>query len=138
MSAPSQWIEAISKLNELTQTRQLGWSISETRAHPIKVIGALNWQHGIEKVPVDAAFVADYQDKKLRITKFQVVSDKSGIGGGLLALSQIGSNDYRLDILDKSGVAVYTVPETIGLADLYKSIQYQVTDVDGLLKSLLS
>lgn len=138
MNTPSQWIEAISKLNELTQIGQLKWSISETRGAPIRMTGLLNLASGTEKIPVEAAFKAEYQDKVLRITKYQVVvNENSGLRGGLLGYSGSGI-DYRLEILDRSGVAIYNVPETTGLADLYKSIQYQITDVDGLLNSLLS
>jgi len=133
----TKWIEAISTLNELTQTHRLKWSVSKTAAIGSRYGGGLMSIGGVtESEPVGASFIAPYQDKFLRLTKFQVTSSGGGSTAGLLGIAG-NYIDYRLDILDSAGTELFSVPETSGLADLYKSIQYQVTDVDGLLNSLL-
>lgn len=138
MSNDTKWIEAVTKINELTQTGQLKWEARKNTQQPIKIVGGLIGHSGTFE-PVGTAFVALYKDKVLRISKSRFKkSDDFGLSGGLLDAYYSSNEKYLLEILDSNENELLKVPVEVGLNDLYQSIQYQIADVDGILNSLLS
>ncbi len=126
MTSPSsRWIEAISVLNEMTQTRRLNWEpLSESS--PILSFSG----DGLSSTASHHAFRTRYENKWLRIRKARQSLATLALGGGM----------YTLEILDDAGRPIFIVPEATGLDDLFRSIeyQYQVTSgANALLESLL-
>lgn len=135
-SPASQWIEAISTLNELTQTGQLTWEVSYTNPLPPSAPRTGLIASSLAPSPpytlAGAPFETTYETKKIRISRF---SGRSS-GQGLLSVSQ--EFIYALDILSATGLEVFRVPATSGLNDLFRSVEHQASGVEGLLSSLLS
>ncbi|MGP1716570.1 MAG: hypothetical protein ACTS9Y_05265 [Methylophilus sp.] len=140
MTDSNKWIEVISAINEKTQLGKIKW---QSRPNPITAgvanisldsglgLATLAMNSGVEYKPVGAAFLAAYANKYFRVYKYSRVSK----GSGFFALSN--GTYYRLEVLDSEENVVLEIPETTGLSDLYQSIQYQVTGVDDLIKSIL-
>jgi hypothetical protein len=122
----AKWIEAISVLNDLTQSGELRWQV-ENRTGIINT--GIGGSLGFLQSP-SAVYRARYMDKWFRMKKLDIPSvNPFSVGGG---------TNYSLEIIDDGGNTLFQVPENTGLSDLFNSIQYQLSGVDELLNSLLS
>lgn len=139
MTSPAdKWIEAISTLNELTQTGQLRWRFSSNS--PMLPVapkgGLLSLVYGSQPTysVAGAPFETTYEGKKVRISRFSV----KGAAGGLVSSAlEVPVFVYALDILSDSGAEIIRAPATTGLNDLFRSVEHQVSGIDDFLNSLL-
>lgn len=134
-TADNKWIEAISTLNELTQTGRLSWKADSTFHQPTAPIlgglasAALYGGNEPEITLAGAPYVVEYAGKVLRLARFHIPPR------GLL--SSVNEYIYTLDIVREDGQELYRVPASSGLNDLYRTVTRSASGVDEVLNSLL-
>jgi hypothetical protein len=122
MATPEKWVQLVAKLIELTQEGKLTWE-------------------GPENGTIEASgrkftnYLALYQDKYFRVRRHS---------GDFLKKSKLGTelrepspNKYFLSILDKDKNILYSIPDTVGIEDLFEAVMFQKAGIDKLLDDLL-
>ena len=131
MLEENKWVEAVSKLIQLTQQGQLDWNVVRSGESMIP-----------NEEGVRLAFVTVYQERLLRI--YSKTVEGSSLPVQMLSVSSTGV-DVRpqeidrvvLEIIDDEGNSLWQFPYTDALDDLYKAVRYQAAEVDELLDDLL-
>ena len=117
----NKWIDAIGKLIALTQERKLGW-----RSYPSEGYPALS---GV----VDVVYLADHTGKTLRLYE-----SKSRVERGMFPGSGEWESEAVLELVDSSGLSVWTFPHTDATEHLLGAVKYQVAGVGEFLEELLT
>lgn len=137
MPEKKKWIEAVSKLIQLTQKGELSWDVVRGDEALVPVVD------GVELV-----FVTDFRGRTLRLYKRtkQVEGPEAGdlvVGSSAWQALPI-SRDYPfqvervvLEFVDNLGNSLWKFPYTDALDDLYEAVEYQVAEVDEFLNELL-
>lgn len=116
------WIEAIWKLLSLTQKRQLKWRNNYPQG-PLP-------GHSLGRV--DVVYETEYKEKTLRLfeSKFPV---ERGIFSGV-----DWESEAVLQLVDSSGLSVWTFPHYEVTEHLLNAVRYQVTEVGDFIQELLT
>lgn len=139
----SKWVDAVTKLIRLTQEGKLHWKSDEP---PYLLAG------NDENRRVFMVFKSEFKGRKLMVyEQYQKESPSSFLG---YQLRKEVSDYYRhlfpeetaprwlasvkLDIIDKMGNSLWSVPQTASLTDLLSAVQYQVSGARALLNDILS
>ena len=104
-----QFVEAVSKLLELTQE------------------GKLLWESDLS--PGRRGLVAFHKGQRLRLQKLS--------GGSRRYYNEPPSADVALEFVDDIGNPIFAFPEVEGLEDLYDAASYQASGVKDFLRDLL-
>ena len=106
-----KWVQAVTKLTELTQAGTLTWSVGSS---PI-IIG---------ETVAGPAFYAEHSGRRMRVRLVRPVG---------LAIDPIA----KLELLDDEGNLLFAFPEISALFDLYGAAQYQAAGVKGFIDGLI-
>jgi len=87
-------------------------------------------------VTSDAAFIAEYQGKYLRVSRKSWVETNSF--SMLPEQRNIRKTQSRLELLDAQGRSLWRFPHHEVIADLYKAASFQASNAQQLIEDLLS
>lgn len=116
----NRWIDAIGKLIALTQERKLAWRGYSVDDNPI-----------LSGKTVDVVYEADYKGKTLRLYEPRFRPHR-------LAGSDEWESEAVLELVDSTGLSVWTFPETDATEHLLRAVKYQVAGVRQFLEELLT
>lgn len=116
----NKWIDAIGKLITFTQERKLGWRSNPSEGYP-----GLSGR-------VDVVYEADYNGKTLRLYE-----SKSRPERGMFPSGEWES-EAVLDLVDATGLSIWTFPHTEATEHLLGAVKYQVAGVGEFLDELLT
>jgi len=139
MTAESnKWIEAVARLIKLTNEGKIQWHTAKGKYSTV----------GIENA--DAAFIAQYKKKTLRIYRFLFKAEAppnllSASAGVSIWDSYFSEKKYPywehrfiLEFVNDEGQSLWKFPDMKPLMnDLYSSIQYMVAGVSDFLEDIL-
>jgi len=117
----NKWIDAVGKLITLTQERKLGW-----RSYSSEGYSALSGR-------VDVVYQADYNGKTLRLYE-----SKSRPPRGMFPESGEWESEAVLDLVDSTGLSIWTFPHTEATEHLLAAVKYQVAGVGEFIEELLT
>lgn len=117
----NRWIDAIGKLIALTQERKLAWRGYSAEDNPI-----------LSSKTVGVVYEADYNGKTLRLyePKFRAHRQLTGSGEW--------ESEAVLELVDSTGLSVWTFPQTDATEHLLRAVKYQVAGVRQFLEELLT
>lgn len=127
----NRWIDAVVKLNKLTQSGELKWTAeiptSDLHKHPDDRI--------------DAAYSAQYADKELRLYRRTYKEYQAAVGfEALLRKSSVAfrwTTEIRLEFVGQEGMTLWAFPRVGPLKDLLSSAEYQAAGVKDFLDTVL-
>jgi hypothetical protein len=137
-----RWIEAITRMIQLTQSEELEWRIGE-RYSPGR------------GDPTTPPYVAKYKNRWYRLeARWVRSSPPSSPAGDLLKRYETilpmwarnrrthGSSSFEgevvsLELIDAQGRTLYRVPSVSPIRDLLNAVQRQTADLEGALQDLL-
>jgi hypothetical protein len=129
-------LDTVAKLIELTQDGKLRWEarapIDEMKEYPDE--------------RMQTVFTTLYKDKRLRLYKriYRVVTYEApwwgfvGTSYERRFKEESWHSQTTLEILDSSGLKLWTFPQMSALDDLLESVQYQAAEVKAYLEEILS
>lgn len=127
-----RWIEAVTRMIELTQSGELEWQIGES--------------YGPERGdPTTPPYVAEYKDRRYRIqgrwvrtsTHQTVVLNDIAKWFKAESSPPRDGEAVRLEMIDNRGRTLYRVPSVGPVRDLLYAVQRQTADPDAALQDLL-
>lgn len=117
----NKWIDAIGRLITLTQERKLSW-----RSYPSEGYPSLS---GI----VEVVYNADHNGKTLRLYESKTRAER-----GMFPGSGEWETEAVLELVDSTGLSVWTFPHTDATEHLLGAVKYQVAGVGEFLEELLT
>jgi hypothetical protein len=125
-SEEEQWINAIARMIELTQSKELKWELGESPAPG-------------RGDPTTPPYYADYKGRTYRLQGRWVEAMSNPFMPSRLR-NWVGPRDREaitLEMVDDQGRSRYRVPSVSPLRDLLHAVQKQTADPDAALKDLL-
>lgn len=111
----------ITKLNRDTQENKIKWEAARVKPYSIS---------GNEAI-CDHVYTCKVLDKFIRLYKFQA---KDYYDEGLYEWT----DGYRLEFVDYLGNSEWTFPVDRAIYDLYETVRYKTTDVEGFVEKFLN
>ncbi len=121
MNPSSQkWVNALSKINQLTQDGILQWAIQDPPSH---------MREGTDN-KVDLVYLAAFKETRLRLYEARYLAHDDYD-------STYWAKRPILEIVDERGRALWTFPASRSIYDLFEAVQYQTAGVNQLLNRFL-
>jgi hypothetical protein len=126
----NKWIDAVAKMIKLTQDGTLLWTAepaSESMKHDPD-----------DRIMV--VFRGSYKGTYLRLYRrtYKTTHPAMGILGALGSEETNWRSQVILDLVDRTGLILWTYPQVSPLDDLLSAVQYQAAGVKDFLDDLLS
>ena len=119
----NDFVDAIAKLNDMTRRKILVWKTIDRPGDG----------------QITASYSCVFEGRTLRITEYQRSDTRSEWARKMYdPPSGQPKPRYVLEIVDDMGNSIYEFPNVQGISDLFSSVRAQSTDVEGLIRSLLS
>jgi hypothetical protein len=117
-----KYIEAIAKFNRLTQSGKIKWERRNTPEHLTR---------GTDFIIVDF-YGTNYQGQNLGLylSKFRAFDSETEL--------PYWAQQKDLALFDENWNETWRFPNVSGIDDLYRSVKYQVADIDKFIDSVLS
>lgn len=131
-SDKAKWIEAVTKLIQLTQADRLKWAPSAPPEH-------LNQP---DANIVEVVFRTHYKDRTFRLYEVrQKIEDPGPLSRSYSLFAPMKypywRTSYVLEFTDAAGHPLFTFPPNDPLRDLYTAVQFQTAGVSEFLDDLL-
>lgn len=118
------FVTAIAKLNDLTRSGQIRWQ----RVEDIRLANS-----------VGVAYTAKHEGRNIRIVEYSPPRAR-GFFTDALSREQLAgvvpAKEIILEITDDQGHTLFEFPKVQGIADLFDTVRFQLTDVEGFIRSL--
>jgi hypothetical protein len=118
----AELVSAVAKLNDLTRRKLITWS-------PVETGGGGDARFAV------SSYCAPYEGSTLRITEYD--NKRARILYNHPS-SPHKPPQYRLEILDDRGNAIFVFPDIQGIGDLFDSIRARTGNVEEIIRSLLN
>lgn len=122
-NAEEQWIDAVTKLIELTQNGDLRWRVGGRRTPG-------------RGEPTTPPYYANYKKHTYKLEERLVKTPRpTGMDQFLRAFSSAAQKDryvVSLDLVDDNGLSLYPVPDVSPIGDLLDVVQKQTAGDDAL------
>jgi hypothetical protein len=132
----NKWIEAVGKLLELTQDRELVWQTRNPPTH-------LNPQSEYRRI--DVVYETQFKDRTLRLYELKFKVEKPNPLFAATSASIFDQRQYPywakktvLELLDQNGLSAWAFPDIDSIDHLLTSVQYQVAGVKEFLDEILA
>jgi hypothetical protein len=118
----AELVSAVAKLNDLTRRKLITWS-------PVETGGGEDVRFSV------SSYCAPYEGSTIRIIEYEnrysrLMHDHPS--------SPHKPPQYRLEILNDRGIAIFVFPDVQGVSDLFSSIRARTGDAEQIIRSLLS
>ncbi len=125
----NKWIDVIAKMLKLTQEGKLAWKAEQPPAQ----LG------GRSDRRVELVFTSIYKEKRLRLYQYAFQSEEVDVSpyDGSISRTMQWRTKPILEIVDRSGAALWKFPNVSALNDLLYSVQYQVAGAKELLDDFM-
>ncbi len=119
MATNREYTQLVSKLTELTQSKQIEWN---RNASPASLQSPDN--------KVDIVYVTDFKDKKLRLyeERYKYFTDEDEFHW---------ADRVILEFIDQFNRHVWQFPEIRTIWDLLRAVKYEEAGVDSFIKQIL-
>lgn len=130
----NKWIEAVGKLLQLTQDRELVWQSRNPPPH-------LNAQP--ENRRIDVVYETQYKERTLRLYELEFKVEAPYPFFRVASVFDQREYPYwtkktTLELLDQNGLGAWSFPDMDVINHLLTSVQYQVTGVKEFLDEILA
>lgn len=118
----AELVSAVAKLNDLTRRKLITWS-------PVEMGGGEDEQFAV------SSYCAPYEGSTIRITEYVNQRARRIYNH---PRSPHTPAQYKLEILDDRGNAIFVFPSIQGISDLFASIVTRTGNAEQIIRSLLS
>lgn len=132
----NKWIEAVGKLLELTQDRELVW---QTRNPPTYLNAQTEYRR------IDVVYETQYKERTLRLYELKFKVERPNPLFAAAGASIFDQRQYPywarktvLELVDQNGLSAWAFPEIDVIDHLLPSVQYQVAGVKEFLDEILA